>query len=88
MQQSHQFLEKQLVVVAKRDEVTVEERLDGSMHFRLRGKYLVYKILPERPTKIKTDVWIQTNRTVTKPAIDDPWRKQIAKDCTTSQFTH
>ena len=84
----YQFLEKQLVVVAKRDEVTVEERLDGSIHIRLRGKYLAYKVLPERPMKTKTTTWVLTNKQVTKPSIDHPWRKQIAKDCALSQLTH
>lgn len=84
----YQFLEKQPVVVGKRDEVTVEERLDGFIHIRLRGKYLTYKILPIRQKKIKTTIQVLTHKQVTKPAIDHPWRKQISKDCITQQLTH
>ena len=84
----YQFLEKQLVVVAKRDEVSVEEWLDGSIHLRLRGKYLTYKILPERPMKTKTTARILTKKQVTKPAIDHPWRKRITKDCAILKLTH
>ncbi len=84
----YQFLEKQPVVVAKRDEVTIQERLDGSIHIRLRGKYLAYKILPIRPIKTKITAQVLTHKQVTKPSIDHPWRKQIAKDCALSQLTH
>lgn len=84
----YQLTEKQPVLVCKRDEVVVEERLDGSVWIRLRGKYLAYKVLPERPKKTKTNVWVLTNRTITKPPTDHPWRKQIAKDCAISQQTH
>jgi transposase-like protein len=46
-------LEKiQPVTICKRDTVTIEERMDKSIHFRLRGKYLNYKLLPEMPKKI------------------------------------
>lgn len=84
----YQLTEKQIVVVARRDEVTVEERLDHSIHIRLRGKDLVYKVLPERPKKTKTKVWVLANQQPTKPAINHPWRKQIAQDCATQQLTH
>lgn len=84
----YQLTEKQPVVVCKRDEVIVEERLDGSIHFRLRGKYLAYKVLPERPKKIKTKIWVFANQQPTKPAVNHPWRTQIAKDCKISQLTH
>lgn len=84
----YQLTEKQPVTVCKRDKVIVEERLDGSVWIRLRGKYLAYKILPERPKRTKTNIWVLTNNTVTKPAIDHPWRKQIAKDCAISKLTH
>ncbi|MFA6537002.1 MAG: ISNCY family transposase [Patescibacteria group bacterium] len=38
--QWYQLLEKQPVTICKRDEVIVEERLDGQVYFCLRNKYL------------------------------------------------
>lgn len=71
----YQLTEKQPVTVCKRDTVTVERRLDDSIWIRLRGKYLVYEILPERPKKMKTKVWVLTKTPVTKPAANHPWRR-------------
>lgn len=42
------------MAVYKGDTVTVEERLDGSTHIRLRNTYLTYEVLPERPRPSKT----------------------------------
>lgn len=85
----YQLTEKQPVIVCRRDKVVVEEHLDESIHIRLRGKYLTYKVLPKRPKKTKTTPWVLTTaKTITKPALDHPWRKQITKDCTVSQLTH
>jgi hypothetical protein len=55
----------------------IEERLDGSIHISLRGKYLAYQILPERPLKImKMRVTALTKERQTwKPPADHPWRK-------------
>lgn len=84
----YQLTQKQLVVVGKRDEVIVEERIDGSIWIRLRGKYLLYKLLPERPKKTKVNSFISTKHPITKPVMDHSWRKQITKDCTVSQLAH
>jgi len=73
-------LEKiQPVTVCKRDIVTVEERMDGSIHFRLRGKYLNYKLLPEKPKRINNgELWVIPRSTAYTPPADHPWR-QAAK---------
>ena len=42
----------QPVTICKRDKVTVEERMDQTIQFRLRGKYLNCKLLPGKPKKI------------------------------------
>lgn len=48
-------LEKiQPVTICKRDKVIVEERMDNSIKIRLRGKYLNYVLLPEKPTRINS----------------------------------
>ena len=80
---SYYQLEKiQPVTICKQDAVTVEERRDGSIHFRLRGKYLNYRLLPEKPSKINSDKssleWVIPKSTAHIPPVNHPWR-QIAK---------
>jgi transposase-like protein len=77
---NHYQLEKvQPVTICKQDIVTVEERMDKSVHFRLRGKYLNYKLLPERPKKInggKNNLqWVIPGTTAHIPPADHPWRQ-------------
>jgi transposase-like protein len=76
-------LEKiQPATICKQDIITVEERMDQSIHFRLRGKYLNYKLLPEKPKKInggKNNLqWVIPRTTAHIPPTNHPWR-QIAK---------
>lgn len=73
----YQLEETQSVAVSKSDRVMVEERMDKSVQFRLRGKYLNYKLLPEKPKKINTvkSQWILAAGSAYKPAINHPWRK-------------
>lgn len=49
--QWYQLLKDQPVTVQKLDRVTIEDRLDGSVRIRLRGKYLNYRIIPKRIPK-------------------------------------
>jgi len=82
--QWYQLTKEQPITVCKNDVITVEQRLDGSINFRLRGKYLNYEPLPQRPKKVNGQtVWVltagqkvapQPNR---KPAPNHPWRKTI-----------
>lgn len=74
----HQLTDDQPVMVCKKDVVTVEERLDGSIQVRLRGKYLNAMALSERPRRAVTATpWILA-KTKTKmpwrPAPNHPWR--------------
>ena len=67
----------QPVTICKRDKVTVEERMDKSIHFRIRGKYLNYKVLPEKPKKIndkKNLKWVIPKSTAHTPPANHPWR--------------
>jgi len=82
--QWRQLIKQQSVTICKGDVITVEQRLDNSIHFRLRGKYLNYKILPERPKKLnqknRNIQWViaaSQPRQYPKPAADHPWRKTI-----------
>lgn len=47
------------------EEVTVEHRLDGSIHLNLRGTYLRYDLLPRRPVPRDPTVqsWVLTEQT-------------------------
>jgi transposase-like protein len=72
-------LEKiQPVTICKQDRVTVEERMDRTIQIRLRGKYLNYRMLPERPRKINgknNPQWVIPKSTAHAPPADHPWRQ-------------
>ena len=72
----YQLEETQAVAIFKKDVVKVEERFDGEIRFKLRGKYLVYRQLPERPRKVseKAVPWVLVKSLPARPAIDHPWR--------------
>jgi hypothetical protein len=78
----YQMAKDQRATICKQDIVTAEERMDKSIHFRLRGKYLNYKLLPERPKKINTGKntlqWVIPKTSNYRPPADHPWR-QTAK---------
>lgn len=76
----YQLEETQTVAMLAGEIITIEERLDGKIYFKLRGKYLNHKQLPEKPRKIseKLKAWALAP---TIPAQDHPWRKfQYAKN--------
>jgi len=61
--------------VYKRDEVIVEERLDGSLHIRFKNIYLKYRKLPGRPKPLHVPVVALTKRKPDwKPPPNHPWR--------------
>lgn len=63
-------------VVYKRDEVIVEERLDGTLHIRLKNTYLKYHELPDRPKPMSVPVVALTKRKPDwKPPLNHPWRR-------------
>lgn len=87
-----QLTKEQPATVCKKDTVTIEERTDGSIHVRLRGKYLNYTILPTRPAKTKqTQPWVLPataktfNRKAHTPALNHPWRMAIARNIAPKQ---
>ena len=79
--QHFQLLEEQPATICKQDKITVEERMDGSMYFRLRGKYLNYKPLPARPNKLNAGKgkhqWVIPKTSNYRPSAEHPWRKAI-----------
>lgn len=79
--QWYQLAPKQTVTVCKKDVVMIEERLDGSVSVKLRGKYLNYERLPERPKKAASKIpWViqagndELRQKTYKPASNHPWR--------------
>lgn len=81
--QWHQLTRQQPVTVCKKDRVIVEERTDGTLHVRLRGKYLNYQKLPVRPAREVKPAWVLAasgaiqarNTSPKKPAPNHPWRQ-------------
>ncbi len=66
----------QKTTVYKRDTVIIEERLDGTTRIRLKGVYLEYRELPERPKKVRIPVVALTARKPNwKPPAGHPWKK-------------
>ena len=74
-------LEKtQPCLVCRNDSVLLEKRLDGTLHMRLRDKYLAFKVLPERPLKDKERVTAlapKKERTPWVPPASHPWKKKF-----------
>jgi len=77
----YQLTRRQSVTVCKKDRVIVEERTDGTVHIRLRGEYLNYQVLPQRPAKELKPIWVlpasvkRRNNSPKKPALNHPWRQ-------------
>ena len=63
----YQLTLHQPVTVCRKDTVTVEERNDGTVRFRLRGKYLNATLLPARPTKVSDLPWVLAKTAVAVP---------------------
>ena len=75
-----QLAATQDTTVYKGDIVTIEERLDGTMHIRLRDIYLTYTELPERPKRIKMTVTaLTTEKPRWRPPANHPWKKAAAR---------
>ena len=78
--QWHQLIKEQPATVCKKDIVIVEERLDHSIHVRLRSKYLNYCLLPKRPerpiAKAKMP-WVLAASTAHIPPPNHPWRQSF-----------
>jgi len=75
-----QLEQVQDTTVYKRDEVTIEERLDGTIKVRMKDVYLKYKKLPERPKKVSVPVVAITSKAPTwRPPANHPWKKSFKK---------
>jgi hypothetical protein len=61
--------------------VTVEQRLDGSLHLRHRGHSLPYREVPARPRKAQA---LQPKQKRFRPAADHPWRSSYQPTAATA----
>lgn len=93
--QWYQLTKQQPVTVCKNDCLTVEQRLDGSIYFRLRGKYLNYELLPQRPQKLNGAIpWViaagqqPAAQSRPKPAANHPWRRALYTTNKLTQTIH
>lgn len=88
--QWYQLTEEQIATICKKDKVIVEEQEDGTIRIRLRGKYLNFIILPERPKKSNERNWVLPagKSKSHKPPANHPWRNQnlYSKKLTTMTF--
>jgi len=66
--------------VYKKDIVTIEERLDDTLHIRLNNTYLAYTELPGRPKRVRMLVTaLTTEKPRWRPPADHPWKKAAAR---------
>lgn len=75
-----QLEQEQPTTVYKKDLVIVEEHLNDMIKINLKGHYLNYKVLPERPKKqidIKLPALTKKRQSDWIPPLDHPWRKQF-----------
>jgi len=74
-----QLLESQLLLVRKKEKVLIEERITGEIFISLRGKYLNFIELPERPKRIKEIPLpaLTKSKSPWKPPADHPWRRFV-----------
>lgn len=75
-----QLGKKQPTLVLKKDKVTIEERLNGQIFISLKGKYLIYQLLPKRPEKIINIpiIGLTRNKARWKPPLNHPWKRSFA----------
>jgi transposase len=74
----YQLEETQAVAMFAGEIIKVEERFNRDIYFRLRGKYLNYRQISERPKKVseKSTPWVLAPKI---PAKNHPWRKYPIK---------
>jgi len=76
----YQLEPTQDIPVYKRDEITTEEHLDGTIHLRLKDTCLRFFRLPNRPKLARISVPVLTKAKLrTKPPEDHPWRRATRK---------
>ncbi|PIQ68692.1 MAG: ISNCY family transposase [Candidatus Taylorbacteria bacterium CG11_big_fil_rev_8_21_14_0_20_46_11] len=73
----------QPTLVCRKDIVVVEKRIDGTLHAKLREKYLNFKLIPERPIKLRQKITALVPSPIIresirrKPKENHPWRRSF-----------
>lgn len=68
----------QPTLVLPKSRVVIEERLDGSLRMRLKGKYLSFITLDHKPEQREASIALTSNpkpRSIHKPSPTHPWRR-------------
>ncbi len=76
----YQLHRTQPTTVYKKDRILVETHLNGEIMLRLRGCYLNYELLPNRPEKeinIKLPALTKQEQGDYRPPINHPWRQSF-----------
>jgi hypothetical protein len=74
--QWYQLSAQQPIGVYRSDIVTIEERLDGTMHIRLKDRYLAYAPIAKMQRAARPRVTaLTTQKPAWKPPVDHPWRR-------------
>jgi len=78
----YQLGKEQPATIRPKERVLLEERIDGSLHIRLRGKYLNYQLLPAKPERQIKQPWViattqKKEKKHWKPPKDHPWRRPL-----------
>jgi hypothetical protein len=74
----YQLAKEQPVRPRRQEKVLIEERLDGTLAIRLRGKYLNFKSLPAKPEKINGAPLARPAKSKAHtPPPNHPWRRQL-----------
>ena len=89
--QYFQLNQEQPTTVYKKDTVMVEKHLDNDIKVNLKGHYLNYTILPERPQKeidVKLLALTTKKQSDWKPPLNHPWRQQffVSRQNTNKQY--
>ena len=72
----YQLEEIQPTTIRPKEQILVEEWLNGTIHFKFKGYDLKYFLLPEKPKKIFRQPAIITNHPLNwKPPPNHPWRQ-------------
>lgn len=78
--QWYQLAQQQPVAVYRGDTVTIEERLDGTIHVHLKDTYLTFTAIAKLERAARPRVTALTReKPHWKPPVDHPWRRAAAR---------
>ena len=75
--QWYQLAAQQSIAVYRGDAITVEERLDGTIHFRLKDTYIAYTTISKLERSARPRITaLSKQKLAWKPPADHPWRRR------------